>query len=242
MDFISSASYKAELKKRRRIRRIKRIIGKSVVWTLSVLLITCLIFLFVNIIGSAKKPHNDEFMNSNQSLNKSINEQYDFEAIKMPDYVNKQLLNVGCARTGQMLDSINNIVIHYVGNPNTTAKNNRDFFAMESTEVCSHFVIGLKGEVIQCVPLNERSAASNHRNKDTISIEVCHPDKTGKFNKATYDSLVKLTSWLCETFDLKSDDVIRHYDITGKECPLYYVNNPNEWKAFIKDVEKAIKK
>ena len=40
----------------------------------------------------------------------------------------------------------------------------------------AHFLIGLEGEIIQCIPLNEKSSATNDRNRDTISIEVCHPD------------------------------------------------------------------
>lgn len=67
------------------------------------------------------------------------------------------------------------------------------------------------------------SYATNSRNVDTISIECCHPDETGQFNTATYDSAVKLTAWLCTRFGLTSDQVIRHYDVTGKDCPKYYV-------------------
>ena len=100
--------------------------------------------------------------------------------------------------------------------------------------------MGLSGEVIQCVPIYERSAASNDRNKDTLSIETCHPDESGKFNQATYNSLVKLTAYLCYQFDLKQNDVIRHYDVTGKNCPKYYVENEDEWENFKKDVGKAI--
>ena len=100
-------------------------------------------------------------------------------------------------------------------------------------------MVGLNGEVIQCLPLDEKSAASNWRNNDTISIEVCHPDKTGQFNSATYDSLVKLTKWLCNAADISDSNVIRHYDITGKACPLYFVNNEEAWKQFKQDVHKA---
>ena len=100
--------------------------------------------------------------------------------------------------------------------------------------------MGLEGEVIQCVPLDEKSSATNDRNGDTISIEVCHPDKTGKFNNKTYRSLVKLTAWLCDRYHLDENDVIRHYDVTGKECPLYYVKHPDAWKQFIKDVGNAL--
>ncbi len=144
------------------------------------------------------------------------------------------------ARTGIVLEDINNIVIHYVGNPNTSAKNNRDYFDKATTTVSSHFIVGLDGEVIQCVPVFERSAASNNRNKDTISIETCHPDESGKFSKETYNSLVKLTAYLCYEFDLTESDVIRHYDITGKICPKYYVENEKEWDNFKIEVGKKI--
>ena len=163
---------------------------------------------------------------------------FDLAATSVPDWVDQQIIKVdGDSRRGVMLESVKNIVIHYVGNPGTTAKQNRDYYASRSSDVSSHFVIGLKGEIIQCIPLHEKSSASNRRNKDTISIEVCHPDESGKFTDASYQSLVKLTAWLLDVCDLDSDDVIRHYDITGKHCPLYFVTKENAWKQFLKDVE-----
>lgn len=167
--------------------------------------------------------------------------QLNAKTLTAPEYVDVQLINVGFARTGVKLVEINNIVIHYTGNKGSTAQNNRDYFNKIDTDVCSHFVIGLEGEIIQCVPLDEKSAASNNRNLDTISIEVCHPDDGGKFNDATYQSLVKLTAWLCNNSSLKSEDVIRHYDVTGKECPKYFVDNESAWKTFLTDVKTELK-
>ena len=162
---------------------------------------------------------------------------FELAATSVPDWVDQQINKVdGDSRRGVMLEGVRNIVIHYVGNPGTTAQQNRDYYASRSSEVSSHFVIGLKGEIIQCIPLHEKSSASNHRNKDTISIEVCHPDESGKFTDASYQSLVKLTAWLCETCDLDSDDIIRHYDVTGKQCPLYFVTHEDAWKRFLKEV------
>ena len=163
---------------------------------------------------------------------------FELAATSAPDWVDQQIIKVdGDSRRGVMLEGVRNIVIHYVSNPGTTAQQNRDYYANPSSDVSSHFVIGLKGEIIQCIPLHEKSSASNHRNKDTISIEVCHPDESGKFTDASYQSLVKLTAWLCETCDLDSADVIRHYDITGKQCPLYFVTHEDAWKKFLKDVK-----
>ena len=163
---------------------------------------------------------------------------FELAATSAPDWVDQQIIKVdGDSRRGVMLESVKNVVIHYVGNPGTTAQQNRDYYASRSSEVSSHFVIGLKGEIIQCIPLHEKSSASNHRNKDTISIEVCHPDESGKYTDASYQSLIKLTAWLCEICDLDSGDVIRHYDITGKQCPLYFVTHEYAWEKFLKDIK-----
>ena len=119
-------------------------------------------------------------------------------------------------------------------------KVNRDYFEnlkdTHTTKVSSNFVIGLEGEIIQCIPPSEIACASNSRNTDPVSIECCHPDETGKFTDATYDSLVQLTAFLCSKFNLTENDVIRHYDITGKDCPKYFVENEAAWETFRSDV------
>lgn len=142
------------------------------------------------------------------------------------------------------IESVNYIAIHYTANPGATAIANRNYFEnlanTHDTKVSSHFVVGLDGEVVQCIPTSEMSYATNSRNVDTISIECCHPDETGKFNDSTYDSVVKLTAWLCVRFGLTSENVIRHYDVTGKDCPKYYVENPDAWLQMKADIATQI--
>lgn len=159
-----------------------------------------------------------------------------------PDWITQDLLPRNpYSRPGDLLEEINGIVIHYVGNPGTTAAQNHSYFAglarSGDTYASSHFLVGLEGEILQNVPLNEIAYCSNDRNSDTISIECCHPDEEGKFNDATYLSLVKLTRWLMDYYHLESNQVIRHYDVKGKECPLYYVRHPDAWAAFLEDLE-----
>lgn len=159
--------------------------------------------------------------------------------------IDVQLLDVNeYSRPGIKADPIKGVVIHYTANPGSTAQNNRDYFEglkdSHETSASSNFVIGLKGEIIQCVPTWEVAYASNSRNHDTVSIECCHPDASGKFTDATYKSLVQLTSWLCVKFGLTEKDVIRHYDITGKICPKYFVDHEDAWKLFRGDVKAAI--
>lgn len=149
------------------------------------------------------------------------------------------------SRPQDPLYEVKNIVVHYTGNPGTTAESNRNYFenlkTTQTTSASSHYVVGLEGEIIQCLPLNEISYATNHRNNDTISIETSHPDATGKFNDKTYNSLVALVSNLVKEYKLDVDDVIRHFDVTGKKCPLYYVDNQNAWETFKEDVASYMK-
>lgn len=150
------------------------------------------------------------------------------------------------SRPGTELTEVKGIVVHYTANPGSTAKQNRDYFAglaeSHETSASSHFVIGLEGEIVQCIPCNEISYASNDRNKDTISIECCIEDESGKFNDATYQSLIKLVTWLMGRYNLGTDDVIRHYDVTGKNCPKYFVENPDAWELFKTDLVDYIAK
>ena len=161
------------------------------------------------------------------------------EEANAPTWVDVQIIPIdGDSRTGEKLRGIKDIVIHYVGNPGTTAQQNHDYYGNPDSEVSSHFIVGLDGEIIQCVPLNEKSAASNWRNIDTVSIEVCHPDSTGEFTEQTYASLVKLTAWLSELCNLDTNHIIRHYDITGKNRPLYFVEHQDKWEQFKEDVNE----
>ena len=217
-------NYRSSLAKlERRRRRRRKLILKRVICFLLLLCLAAGAVFGIKIYKSAKEP-------PSAKLEK-------VRAIEIPDWIDEQIIHLHTtARTGTELDGVKNIVIHYVGNPNTSAQNNRDYFDKDSTEVSSHFLVGLEGEIIQCLPLWEKSAASNWRNNDTISIEVCHPDETGKFNDKTYDAVIKLASWLLKELGLDESAVIRHYDITEKLCPLYYVEHEDAWEQLKKDI------
>ena len=161
-----------------------------------------------------------------------------------PD-IDVELLTVNpYSRPGTETKKITGVVVHYTANPGATAMDNRNYFEnlkdSHETKVSSNFVVGLEGEIVQCVPTWEEAYASNSRNLDTVSIECCPPDETGKFNDKTYQSMVELCAWLCLKFDLDGNDVIRHYDVTGKDCPKYFVENEKAWEQFRKDVGKQL--
>lgn len=224
----------ARMKRRRKRKRQQRIVrGITGVTILAIVLATC--------FGISRSVKNKETEAEAEGVvtveeTKYIAERPELmvELIDMNQY----------SRPGTALEKVNGIVVHYTANPGTTAEQNRGYFQglAESGETyaSSHFVIGLSGEIVQCIPCNEIAYASNERNADTISIECCIPDETGRFNDATYASLVHLVAWLMGRYELTSEDVIRHYDVTGKACPKYYVENQWAWDAFKEDVVSYI--
>lgn len=169
---------------------------------------------------------------------KDITVNYDKVSVSEPDITEAFLTPNINSRSRKKLKQVQGIVIHYTANPGSTAMANRDYFESRKEEadadenkVSSHFIVGLEGEIVQCIPLDEIAYASNGRNRDTISIECCHPTKSGKFNRKTYQALIHLCAWLCDTFEIQEkEDIIRHYDVTGKLCPLYYVKHEEEWE------------
>ena len=131
-----------------------------------------------------------------------------------------------------------------MGNANTTAINNRNYFESLKTKkiyASSHYIIGLDGEIIQCVPENEVAYHANQANSYSIGIECCHPDWNGKFNDKTYQSLIELCVDICKRYKLDPQKtLIRHYDVTKKQCPLYYVQHQDAWEMLKYDVSVAL--
>lgn len=129
------------------------------------------------------------------------------------------------SRPHEIMGKIEDIVVHYVGNPGTSAMANRNYFEnlriTHKTYASSQFIIGLNGEVLQLMDENEVAFHAGNRteNRKSIGIECCHPDWTGKFNSATYNSLVDLCIYLCKKYNIPVSHIKRHYDITRKRLP-----------------------
>lgn len=150
------------------------------------------------------------------------------------------------SRNGEKQNKIEYIVVHYVGNANTSATANRNYFnnlaKTHSTSASSHYIIGLNGEIIRCIPDDEVAfhSGSYSMNRKSIGIEDCHPDWNGKFTDDTYNALVELCADLCKKYGISINNVIRHYDVTGKSCPKYYVEHQDEWNKLKQDIYNKI--
>ncbi|MDR2509240.1 MAG: N-acetylmuramoyl-L-alanine amidase [Spirochaetaceae bacterium] len=164
------------------------------------------------------------------------------------------------SRPGTPLRAVRGIVIHWVGNPGTSAKANRNYFENLKTQnpddknaryASAHFIVGLDGEIIRCIPENEiayhvgaqkynalalNALNTTYPNNSTIGIELCHPDRTGKFEKETLAAARELIQQLIKQFGIPRGNIFRHFDITGKDCPRYFVQNEDAWNDFRESV------
>lgn len=168
--------------------------------------------------------------------------------IQAPDWYTQDFLTVNpYSRPGTKREHVRDIVIHYVANPGTSAKQNRNYFeglkdqsGSKTVSASSHYIIGPDGTILQCIPLDEVAYGNYPRNDDTVSIECCHPDSDGRFTDATIKSLIRLTGWLCRELSLNEKHIIRHYDVSGKNCPKYYVEHQDAWRTLKKKLAAGI--
>lgn len=79
------------------------------------------------------------------------------------------------------------------------------------------------------------------QNWHTIGVCFCHPDTTGKPTDKTYANLVSVLADLCIRYNKGPDNLYRHYDVTGKDCPAYYVKNFGAWEKLKKDVGQLLR-
>lgn len=136
------------------------------------------------------------------------------------------------------------LVVHYTANKGDTAKNNADYFARAVTKSSAHYFVDEK-EVWQSV--REKDTAYHcgaktykHplcRNENSIGVEMCLLDKAGNIRPGTIDTALSVVRQLMAAYDIPIDRVLRHYDVTGKNCPRPMVENPQLWEDFKKELE-----
>lgn len=88
----------------------------------------------------------------------------------------------------------------------------------------AQYIVGLNGEVVRCIPDNEIAYAAANQNADTIHIEVCYKRQSGAFEEKSIAALGELVRSLMKKYAIPAGKVVRHYDLTGKLCPAYYVD------------------
>lgn len=147
------------------------------------------------------------------------------------------------------------IVIHWTANEKkgADAEANRNYFQNCTRNASAHYCVDDK-EVIRCLPDDEMayhvgaksyktSALGEYPNNCTIGIEMC-VNSDGDFWKMWHNT-VYLTVDLLKKFKLTPKALYRHYDITGKTCPAFFVSEYYiakyrvTWRKFISDVTRV---
>lgn len=145
------------------------------------------------------------------------------------------------------LEQINYIAIHNTGNTGDKAESNAKYFKTNKIRYAgSSYIIGRKGYVYQCCELTHRPYAvggddykgfkrkiyPKPTNKNTISIELC--DIVNKdISKKQLNSLKKIIKEIRKQCP-NIIDVIRHYDVNGKPCPVRYCGSEKNNKKWVK--------
>ena len=127
--------------------------------------------------------------------------------------------------------------------------------AKPDTYASAHYIIGVHGGILEVVPHDEiayhcgaatytpwmkRKYPQHTTNEDNhhtgngafIGVEMGHPDATGEFTHETFESAVWLALYLMKEYPMTPDDMVRHFDISGKICPKWWVEHPAEWNRF----------
>lgn len=180
----------------------------------------------------------------------------------MTNWENNYVQKNKYTRPGFLLKEVRKIVLHWTANPGATADGHQRYFngtAIKNKTFASAHIFIDPNEAICIVPLNEVAYHANDNyekgngivyrgvkdispdaNKYSIGVELC-VEKNGIIHPDTIGRAVKVITELCKTYKLSTDDIVRHYDVTHKPCPKPFVDQPDNFIAFKKQVDKLLK-
>lgn len=146
------------------------------------------------------------------------------------------------------LSSIKYIVCHYTSNIGDTARNNALYFSVASVQSSAHFFVS-EDSIYQSVPLNHAAYSvglgsmkqpyfkwpkmwEKITNSNSVSVEICGSKNSSEGTENTKRTAAKLVADLLEKLGLTPGCIFRHYDVTGKKCPAWAVDDPLKWFDF----------
>ncbi len=136
------------------------------------------------------------------------------------------------------------IVMHYTANNGDTAKNNCDYYhRVGGLQASAHYFVDEYG-AMQSVREGDTAwhcgaRAYWHpecRNGNSIGIEMCsrkRADGSYYIKPETVANAAALAKDIMQRYGIDTDHVLRHYDVTGKHCPMPWVDDPAQWAAFL---------
>ena len=138
------------------------------------------------------------------------------------------------------------IVIHYTANDGDTAWGNTNYFKSTYMGASAHYFVD-ETSIWRCVgdyDIAWHCGAKTYkhsycRNENSIGIELCSR-RNGSgyyFKDETIKNAIDLVKYLMEKYNIPEENVIRHYDVTGKVCPAPFVNSTTAWNKFKEDLK-----
>lgn len=153
--------------------------------------------------------------------------------------------NYGTKRAG----AVEWIVMHYTANDGDSGASNGKYFQQALNPVASAHYFVDETSITISVPedyVAYHCGADKYRhpfcrNYNSIGIEMCDTKRDGRVmaTEQTIQNAAELAAALCEKYGLPVSHIIRHYDVTGKLCPKYWVDNPEGIVRFRKLVKEA---
>ena len=135
------------------------------------------------------------------------------------------------------------IVMHYTANNGDTARNNCDYYhRVGGLQASAHYFCDEHG-AMQSVREGDTAwhcgaRAYWHpecRNGNSIGIEMCsrkRADGSYYIKPETVANAAALAREIMQRYGIDTEHVLRHYDVTGKRCPMPWVDDPAQWVAF----------
>ncbi len=161
----------------------------------------------------------------------------------MIEFVSCNLSNFRAGRT----QPVRYIVLHYTANNGDTAKNNCDYYhRVGGLGASAHYFCdehGAMQSVRECdtawhcgAEAGQRYWHPECRNSNSIGIEMCsrkRADGSYYIKPETVANAAALAREIMQRYGIDTDHVLRHYDVTGKRCPMPWVDDPAQWAAFL---------
>lgn len=146
-------------------------------------------------------------------------------------------------------NKIKYLVIHYTANNGDTSKSNASYFANnKNLGASAHYFVDEK-EVWQSVRDEDTawhcgaiSYLHNYcRNSNSIGIELCsRKNQQGYYFKVeTVDNAIELIKKLMIKYGIDTNHILRHYDVTGKNCPAPFVEHKFLWDNFLQRLKEG---
>ena len=132
------------------------------------------------------------------------------------------------------------IVIHYSGGACVTAETlARCLVNNNANNVSANYCVD-ENDIICTIPPGYMSYGVTGHNNHIINIEVCYTDPAGRFELNAIANIRRIVKKCMRDFNIPADKVVRHYDLTKKKCPCYYVDNPAEWARLHRMITKGV--